>query len=137
MLTPRQRPRSERRRGGHRSRVRVSGDGVRELRLDDGRPVTAASGIAPLGDGWLVAQDDATHAAWRRPGGVTPVRVLPPVEGHDRFAEAAGTKHLKPDLEVACPVEVDGAPAVLALRSGASPRRMRGVLVRLAGGVPV
>ena len=117
--------------------MRVVVDEVRELRFDDGTPVTAASGIAPLGDGWLIAQDDATSAAWRRPGSVTPVRVLPPVEGHDRFSEAQGTKSLKPDLEVACPVTVDGEPAVLLLGSGSSPRRMRAVVVRLEGGQPV
>jgi hypothetical protein len=117
--------------------VRVYVDDVRALRFDDGMPVTAASGIAPLGDGWLIAQDDATCAAWRRPGRVTPVRVLPPVEGHDRFSEAAGTKRLKPDLEAACPVEVGGEPAVLLLGSGSTPRRMRGVLVRLVDGEPV
>lgn len=112
-------------------------DDIRPLRFDDGAPVTAASGIAPLGDGWLIAQDDATFAAWRRPGSVTPVRVLPPVEGHDRFSEARGTKRLKPDLEVACPAEVDGHPAVLLLGSGATTRRMRAVLVRLVDGAPV
>jgi hypothetical protein len=117
--------------------VRVVVDAVRALSFDDGTPVRAASGIAPLGDGWLIAQDDATAAAWSRPGSVTPVRVLPPVEGHDRFSEAAGTKHLKPDLEVACPAEVDGAPAVLLLGSGSGPRRMRGVLVTLVDGQPV
>jgi hypothetical protein len=116
--------------------VRVLVDGVLELRFDDGGPVTAASGVAPLGDGWLVAQDDATSAAWYRAGSVTPVRLLPPVDGLDRFSEAAGTKHLKPDLEVACPVEVHGTPAVLVLGSGSSPRRMRGVLVRVADDGP-
>ncbi|RBY75618.1 hypothetical protein DQ239_16180 [Blastococcus sp. TF02-09] len=117
--------------------MRVRVDGGRRLRFDDGTPVTAASAVAPLGDGWLVAQDDATIAAWRRPGSVVPVRLLPPIEGLDRFSEAAGTKRLKPDLEVACPAEVDGAPAVLLLGSGSSPRRMRGVLVRLLDGEPV
>jgi hypothetical protein len=111
--------------------VRVFVDDVRALRFDDGTPVTAASGIAPLGEGWLVAQDDATSAAWLRGDSVTPVRVLPPVEGLDRFSEAAGTKRLKPDLEVACPAETDGDPAVLLLGSGSTDRRMRGVLVRL------
>ena len=108
-------------------------DEVRALRFDDGTPVTAASGIAPLGAGWLVVQDDATVAGWLCDGRVAPVRLLPPVEGLDRFSEAAGTKHLKPDLEVACPAEVDGAPAVLVLGSGSTPRRMRGALVRQAG----
>ncbi len=106
-------------------------DGVRQLRFDDGTPVTAASAIAPLGDGWLVAQDDATSAAWRRPASTTPVRLFPPVDGLDRFSERAGTKHLKPDVEVACPAEVDGAPAVLLLGSGSTARRMRAALVVL------
>jgi hypothetical protein len=117
--------------------VRVFVDEVDELRFDDGTPVSAASGIAPLGEGWLVAQDDAVHAAWLRPGsGVVRLRLLPPVEGRDRFTDAEGTKHLKPDLEVACPAEVDGRPAVLVLGSGSSPRRMRGVLVRLTDDGP-
>jgi hypothetical protein len=116
--------------------VRVIVDDVRTLRFDDGTPVTAASGIAPLGGGWLVAQDDTTFAAWLHGASVTPVRVLPPVEGLDRFSEAQGTKRLKPDLEVACPAEVDGRPAVVLLGSGSTPRRMRGVLVRLEDGQP-
>ena len=72
-----------------------------------------------------------------RAGSITPVRVLPPVEGHDTFSEAEGTKHLKPDLEVAFSADVDGLPAVLLLGSGSSPRRTRGVLVRLQDGRPV
>jgi hypothetical protein len=115
---------------GHRTPVRVHLDDVRALRFDDGTPVTAASAIAPLGTGWLVAQDDATVAAWLHEGRVAPVPVLPAVEGLERFSEAAGTKHLKPDLEVACPAEVDGVPAVVLLGSGSTARRMRGVLVR-------
>ncbi|WP_369133764.1 hypothetical protein [Modestobacter sp. I12A-02662] len=117
--------------------MRVLVDEVRTLRFDDGSPVTAASAIAPLADGWLIVQDDATSVAWCRGGSVAPFRVLPPVEGHDRFSEEEGTKRLKPDLEVACPAEVDGAPAVLLLGSGSSARRMRGVLVRLDAGRPV
>ncbi len=116
--------------------MRLFVDGIRRLRFDDGTPVTAASAIAPLGDGWLIAQDDATSAAWHRPGSVTPVRLMPPVEGYDRFSERAGTKHLKPDLEVACPAAVGREPAVLLLGSGSSGYRMRGILVRLADGAP-
>ena len=117
--------------------MRVFVDDVRALRFDDGTPVRAASGIAPLADGWIVAQDDATHAAWRLGSAVTPVRLLPPVEGLDVFSEAAGTKHLKPDFEVACPAEADGEPAVVLLGSGSTPRRMRGVVVRQGDGRPV
>ncbi len=113
-------------------------DDIRALQFDDGSPVTAASGIAPLGeDGWVITQDDSTLAAWRRGRSVTPLRVLPPVEGLDHFTEAAGTKKYKPDLEVACPAEVDGEAAVLLLGSGSTGRRMRGVLVRLEDGEPV
>ncbi|MGY2065270.1 DUF6910 family protein [Blastococcus sp. SYSU DS0619] len=117
--------------------MRVFVDDTRALRFDDGTPVTAASGVGPLGNGWVVVQDDATTAAWWRPDGVVRLRVLPPVEGLDVFREAEGTKHLKPDLEVACPAEVDGEPAALLLGSGSSPRRMRGVRVRLEAGEPV
>ena len=107
------------------------------LRFDDGAPVRAASAVVRLGDGRLVVSDDATHAAWFRPGvGPTRVRLLPPVEGHDLFDEGSGTKHLKPDLETACAVEVDGEEAVLLMGSGSSARRMRWCLVRMGDGVP-
>ena len=89
--------------------MRLVVEGIRRLRFDDGTPVTAASAVAPLGQGWLIAQDDATSVAWHVAGSITPVRVLPPVEGLDRFSEPAGTKSLKPDLEVACPASVPPA----------------------------
>lgn len=109
---------------------------VTALRFDDGTPVRAASAVVAFGDGWLVAQDDATHAAWVRPGGVTPVRALPPVRGLDTFEEARGTKALKPDLEAAFVVpgglgHVEGA--VVLLGSGSSPARVRGALLRPPG----
>lgn len=103
---------------------------VDALRFDDGRPVRAASAVAPLGDGWLVAQDDATHAAWLRPGATTSVRVFPPVDGLEVFAEHDGTKRLKPDVEAACEVRLDGGAAgVLLLGSGSTAQRMRASLV--------
>jgi hypothetical protein len=107
---------------------------VRELRFDDGTPVRAASAIAPLAGGWLVAQDDATHGAWLRGDGVARLRLLPPVDGLDLFDEASGTKHRKPDLEAACDV---GDGTVLLLGSGSLPARMRAVLVRGNGAVAV
>lgn len=109
--------------------MRIDVESVRTLRFDDGVPVRAASGVAPFGDGWLVAQDDAAHAAWLRASSVERVRVVPSVEGHDVFSSASGTKHLKPDLEAACPVSVDGRPGVLLLGSGSTPARMRAALV--------
>ena len=109
---------------------------VADLRFDDGSPVRSASAIAPFGDGWLVAQDDGTHAAWYRPGGVSPVRVLDAVEGHEWFSAAEGTKHLKPDFEAACEVRIGADPAVVLLGSGSTSARMRASLVRLAGDGP-
>lgn len=100
-----------------------------ELVFDDGKVVRAASAIARLGQGWLVAQDDATIAAWWRGDSITGVRVFPAVDGHDSFREADGTKHLKPDLESACPVAAAGEQAVLLLGSGSLPARMRAALV--------
>ena len=99
----------------------------RRLRFDDGSPVRAASAVAAFGDGWLVAQDDGTHGAWVRERSVERLRLVPPVEGHDVFSSAEGTKHLKPDLEAACVLPDD---AVLLLGSGSTPARMRGVHVR-------
>lgn len=130
--------------------MRAEIESAGELRFDDGRPVRAASAVAPLGDGWLVAQDDATHGAWRRERprseqsgdgtaarvSVVPVRVLPAVDGLDVFSEAEGTKHLKPDFEAACAVSVAGAPAVLLLGSGSTEARMRASLVRLGADGP-
>jgi hypothetical protein len=92
------------------------------LRFADGAPVRAASAIAPYADGWLIGQDDATHACWWRAGVGTPVRVFPAVDGHEVFSEATGTKDLKPDLEAA--VGIDGG--VLMLGSGSTSARMRG-----------
>ncbi|GAB3258961.1 DUF6910 family protein [Nocardioides dilutus] len=103
------------------------------LRFADGTPVRAASAIAPYADGWLVGQDDATHACWWRRGVGTPVRVFPAVEGHEVFSEATGTKDLKPDLEAA--VDIDGG--VLMLGSGSTPARMRGAWLAPGGGPSV
>ncbi len=116
--------------------MEVDLEDVQRLRFADGSPVRAASAVSPLGDRLLIAQDDGNHAAWLHGGFATRLRLLPPVDGLDVFEEAAGTKHLKPDLEAACQVEVDGARAVLLLGSGSSPARMRSVLVRLDSGEP-
>jgi hypothetical protein len=115
-------------------------DGLRvdRLRFHDGAPVRAASAIVGLGDGWLVAQDDANHVAWHRPGhAIARVRLFPTNEGVDSFSPSDGTKHLKPDIEVACRVvDRDGADAALLLGSGSTARRMRAALVRLGPGGP-
>ncbi|WP_182377515.1 hypothetical protein [Nocardioides sp. WS12] len=116
--------------------MQVELEDVTPLRFPDGSPVRAASAVAPFGAGFLVVQDDATHAAWCTPDRVTAVRLLDPVEGLDTFEKHSGTKHLKPDLEAACPLEIDGRPAVLMMGSGSSAARMRWVLVVLEDGQP-
>ncbi|MEV6491204.1 hypothetical protein AB0M20_21710 [Actinoplanes sp. NPDC051633] len=115
-------------------RVRVAE--TTALTFGDGSPVRAASAIAEFGDGYLVVQDDATHAAWWRPGSVTAVRVVDPVDGLEVFSSAAGTKHLKPDFEAACPVAGGGAAGVLLLGSGSTAARMRASLVTLGPAGP-
>lgn len=116
--------------------MQVQVEGSRTLMFDDGTPVRAASALGRLGPGWLVAQDDATHAAWVRPDGVRRLRVLPPVEGLDTFSEAEGTKHLKPDLEAACGLVGEGATGVLLLGSGSTPARCGGAVVLERAGEP-
>lgn len=108
---------------------------ARRLSFGDGRPVRAASAIADLGPGWLIAQDDATHACWWTGDSGTRVRALPEIEGLDEFSDASGSKHLKPDLEAAC--RIPGEESVLLLGSGSTPRRMRSALVRLTDAGPV
>jgi hypothetical protein len=119
--------------------MRVELAGATPLRFGDGAPVRAASGIAAYAGGWLVVQDDATHACQWRDGTGTRVRLFPPVRGHDLFDAASGTKELKPDLEAVLTLP-DGR--TLALGSGSTPLRMRSVLlseaaVVLAGLAPV
>ena len=92
----------------------------------DGAPVRAASGLARLGERWLVVQDDATHGCLWDGHGCSPVRLLPAVDGLDHFDEASGTKELKPDLEAVVTL-ADGS--ALALGSGSTPARMRGVVI--------
>ncbi len=119
--------------------MRIDLRSVTPLRFADGTPVRAASGVARYGGGWLVVQDDATHGCVWEAGSGRPLRLFSPVQGHDTFEEAAGTKALKPDLEavVALP---DGR--TLALGSGSTPARMRCVLlsestIQVAGLAPV
>ena len=109
--------------------MRIEVEHEAALRFETGTPVSAASAIAPLGDGWLVVQDDATHAAWHRPAATTAVRVVDTVDGHEVFSAAAGTKHLKPDFEAACRVRLGDLAGVLLLGSGSTGARMRSSLV--------
>ena len=111
-------------------------DRVDRLRFADGAPVRAASAVAPFGDGFLVVQDDATHAAWFSGQSATAVRLVPAIDGLELFDEASGTKDLKPDMEAACQLTVDGEPGVVVLGSGSAAERMRWSLLRFDRGRP-
>ncbi|WP_183094677.1 DUF6910 family protein [Nocardioides stalactiti] len=108
---------------------------VERLTFADGSPVRAASAVAPFGDGFVVVQDDATHGALLREGATGEVRLLPAVDGLEVFSDASGTKHLKPDLEAACALAVDGEP-VLLMGSGSLAARMRWALLTMVEGRP-
>jgi hypothetical protein len=114
--------------------VQVTVAGVRPLRFEDGSPVRAASAVVAYDGGWLVVQDDATHACWLpSPSAVvgSRVRLVPAVSGRETFH--GSTKHLKPDLEAACAI---GA-GVLLLGSGSTPARMSAVLLDRPGAEPL
>jgi len=117
--------------------MRLVVEATSSMTFNDGSPVRAASAIAAFGDGWLVVQDDATHAAWCRPGSVTSVRVVEAVDGLEVFSSAAGTKHMKPDFEAACAVSVNDEHAVLLLGSGSADARMRASLITASAAGPV
>jgi hypothetical protein len=106
--------------------MRVEIVSVAPLRFADGSVVRAASGVARHGAGWLIVQDDATHGCVWQDGAGSRVRLFSPVQGHDLFDEASGTKQLKPDLEAVVAL-ADGR--TLALGSGSTPARMRCVLL--------
>jgi hypothetical protein len=106
--------------------VRIEVVSSTPLRFGDGTPVRAASGVARYAAGWLVVQDDATHGCLWQDGAGSRLRLFAPVGGHDLFDEASGTKELKPDLEAV--VSLPGG-RTLALGSGSTPARMRGVLL--------
>lgn len=100
------------------------------LRFTSGDPVRAASAVTRLANHWLIAQDDATHAAvWSEGSAAEALRVFPAVGGADTFSEAEDTKKLKPDLEAACTVATAEGDAALLLGSGSLQQRMRAALV--------
>ncbi len=82
---------------------------------DRGPHVRAASGLARLGDGLLIAQDDMSVLAIRHADGRLSTRALPARDGHHSFDAELGNVHRKPDLE-ACASLPDGR--VLCFGSG-------------------
>jgi hypothetical protein len=108
--------------------VRVEVGRVTPLWFAPGDPVRAASGIPPLGTGWLAVQDDANHAAWWSPPETARIRVFPRVDGPDTFGDEDGTKHLEPDLDCLPGRRRrpgGGARARIGVAPGAHPRGAR------------
>ncbi|RZO54642.1 MAG: hypothetical protein EVA89_27595 [Sandaracinaceae bacterium] len=92
--------------------------------------VRAASGIAAVEGGWVIAQDDLAWVAVRRPDGGLDALPLPAGPGGARiFEERLGNRDDKPDLESAVTLP-DGR--ALLFGSGASPGRVSVVIVDAA-----
>ncbi|MCP3063007.1 hypothetical protein LXT21_29950 [Myxococcus sp. K38C18041901] len=95
--------------------------------------VSAASGLVRVGDWLHVVADDSLHLATFPVHGDAPGRLSRLFEG-ELPLEPAARKAAKPDLEALCLLgPLAGAPqgALLALPSGSTSARMRGVLVML------
>ena len=122
---------------GRETGCRSTSSGSSVFVFDHGGPVRAASAVTAFGNGFLVVQDDATHAAWFLDGLATAVRLLPAgrrVRGR-RPALGHQAPQTRPRGET-CAV-LDGAdPAVLVMGSGSSPARMRWVLLTQGQGHP-
>jgi hypothetical protein len=79
--------------------------------------VTGGSSAVRLGRWTFVAQDDSNFlAAVSDDGRTDAIRLLPPVNGADRFLEVFNNRKLKPDMEAAAVVSV---PRAVAERLGA------------------
>lgn len=92
-------------------------------------PLGAASGLARVGDGWLVAPDD--ELALARFVGDAPGEAIPLFSGV-LPDEHEARKRLKPDLEALVTLAEDAGVAwLLAVPSGSRPNRRRGALLAL------
>lgn len=92
-------------------------------------PLAAASGLARIGDGWLVAPDD--ELALARFIGDAPGVPIPLFSGA-LPEEHEARKKLKPDLEALVTLAEDaGVNWLLAVPSGSRPNRRRGALLAL------
>ena len=104
---------------------------LRTLEFDDGEHLSSASGVAAVCDFVYVAPDEENFiGVFERDGAGTRARVFDgelPGDKHER-------KRLKADIECLTVVPHGrGGRALLALGSGSTERRRRGVLWRLSG----
>ncbi|MGH6768416.1 MAG: DUF6929 family protein [Xanthobacteraceae bacterium] len=113
---------------------------LRTLQVADGddaalRHLSAASGLACLGSSIYVVADDELHLGVFPAAGDAPGRVLPLFAGALPVAKEA-RKARKPDLESIALLPPFGPyrnGALLALGSGSTPQRCRGVLLGVDG----
>ena len=95
--------------------------------------LSAASGLVVLGSHAYVVGDDAHLLGRFDLAGEAPGELIRLIEG-DLPRGAKARKAVKPDFEVL--LALPGEARLLALGSGSTPQRKRGVLVELAGGAP-
>lgn len=93
--------------------------------------VRAASGLAWYGQRIGLVQDDTMAIVWLDPFGQVLAQQSLEVDGRapQHFDVSLGNKHLKPDLEAAVSFYFGGNEYWLALGSGSSAQRERGVLL--------
>lgn len=92
--------------------------------------LSAASGLVVSGERLRVIGDDAHHLALFALGDPAPGKLLRLMEG-DLPGDAAQRKKVKPDFEILVALPATGGERLLALGSGSTPERMRGVIVDL------
>lgn len=110
---------------------------VRELHLqssprEDAPPfLSAASGLARVGDRYHVVADDAVQLASFSAGNEEPGELKSLFERPPLPAEEKARKAVKPDLEALTQVKTETGSALLAIGSGSTPQRNSGVFVPL------
>lgn len=107
---------------------------IRDLTLQDGSFVSAASGLVRAGEHLHVVADDEHHLASFRTGDFAPAGLLRLLHG-TLPREKTERKKEKPDFEALAllpPAENFAHGALLAIGSGSRPNRRRGAVVQLA-----
>lgn len=109
---------------------------IRDLAVDTPLPsghgfLSAASGMVVCGPALYVVADDAQCLGVFDLGTMEPGRLIPLIAG-DLPKDAAERKQQKPDFEILLALPNTGATRLLAMGSGSTARRMRGVVIDLA-----
>lgn len=110
---------------------------LRDLAVDTPLPsghafLSAASGMVVCGDALYVVADDTQCLGVFDLEGAAPGRLIPLIAG-DLPGDAAARKKVKPDFEVLLALPCAAGTRLLAMGSGSTGQRMRGVVVDLPG----